>query len=147
MEHIGKYTKYGFVKELYYTIEHSWAKVMPDGSARIGITDFAQKSLGPIIGLELPKKNDAIVQMASFGAIESSKIVSDLYAPLSGIVKEVNRNLFDDPELINLDPFGDGWIIDIFPDNLEEELEKLMSGDAAIKWIRGEVENTGEPVS
>ena len=146
MKHIGKFTKYGIMEEFYYTAEHTWASISPDGTARVGITDFAQKSLGTLVGFELPAVDDEVTQMEPFGVVESSKTASDLFAPLSGKVKVTNDNVIDDPEVVNWDPYGEGWIMEIIPDNLEQELKELMSSDAAVRWMKGEVENTGEPV-
>ena len=96
--------------DLRYTKEHEWAK--PDGkNARIGITEFAQVELGDVVFVELPKVGARVQQMQTFGVVESVKAVSDLYAPLSGEVIEVNSELTKNPELVNSDPYGKGWMI------------------------------------
>lgn len=113
-----------------YTKEDTWAKVMGDGTVKIGITDYAQKMLNEIIYVELPEIGSEVVQMEGFGSAESSKSISDLYSPISGIVCVVNEELIDDPEMINRDPYDAGWMIAINPSNLEEELKNLLSADA-----------------
>jgi glycine cleavage system H protein len=110
--------------DLKYTKEHEWVKV--EGQiATVGITDYAQGELGDIVFVELPQVGDAVKQMEAFGTIEAVKAVSDLYAPVSGTVKEVNAALDDDPMAINRDPYGDGWMIRI---ELSEtsEVEQLL---------------------
>ncbi|MBD3332277.1 glycine cleavage system protein GcvH [candidate division GN15 bacterium] len=98
--------------DLKYTKEHEWVSL--DGDiATIGITDYAQGELGDIVFVELPAVGESISQMDSFGTIEAVKAVSDLYAPISGEVTEVNEALEDDPLVINRDPYGDGWMVKV----------------------------------
>ena len=104
---------------MYYTEEHEWIRVA-DEYATVGITDFAQSQLGDIIFLELPDIEGKIISGEPFGEIEAVKTVSELYAPVNGIVIEVNNDLEDFPEKVNQDCYGDGWIIKI---KLENELE------------------------
>ena len=106
-------------EDLMYTEEHEWVRVA-DGSAIVGITDFAQSQLGDIIFLELPDIGGKIISGEPFGEIEAVKTVSELYTPVNGIVIEVNNDLEDFPEKVNQDCYGDGWIIKI---KLENELE------------------------
>lgn len=113
-----------------YTQEDSWVKVMGDGNVKVGITDYAQKMLNEITYVDFPEVGSEVVQMESLGTVESSKSVSDIYSPISGIVEAVNEDLMDDPEIINRDPYDAGWIIAIAPSNLEEELKNLLSADA-----------------
>lgn len=97
---------------LKYTKEHEWIKV--EGNvATIGITDFAQGELGDIVFVELPKVGQALKQMQAFGTIEAVKAVSEIYAPVSGTVKEINSNLEADSSVINKDPYGAGWMIKV----------------------------------
>jgi glycine cleavage system H protein len=110
-----------------YLESHEWAR-REDGTARIGITDFAQDELGDVVFVELPAVGDAIDKDAEFGVIESIKAVSDLYAPVSGEVTAVNEDLFDAPELVNEAPFGDGWMLEIDLAD-ESEYEDLLSPD------------------
>ena len=108
-----------------YLETHEWAQ--RDGDVvRIGITDFAQDELGDIVFVELPAVGETIESGSEFGVIESIKAVSDLYAPLSGEVVAVNETLVDAPELVNDDPFGDGWMLEIDPSD-EAEYEALLS--------------------
>ncbi|HUF05938.1 MAG TPA: glycine cleavage system protein GcvH [Candidatus Binatia bacterium] len=95
--------------DLAYSREHEWVRV-EDGRATIGITSFAANELGDIVFVELPEVGATLTQFGTFGVVESVKAVSDLYAPVSGEVIEVNEALRDAPELMNSDPFGEGWI-------------------------------------
>ena len=99
-------------ENLLYTKEHEWISE-EDRSVKVGITDFAQSQLGDIIFLELPEVGDQIVAGESFGEIEAVKTVSELYAPIDGIILEVNEELEDSPDNINLDCYGTGWIIKV----------------------------------
>jgi glycine cleavage system H protein len=110
-----------------YLESHEWAR-REDGTARIGITDFAQDELGDVVFVELPGVGDAIDKDTEFGVIESIKAVSDLYAPVSGEVTAVNKDLFDAPELVNEAPFGDGWMLEVDLAD-ESEYEDLLSPD------------------
>ncbi len=100
---------------LRYTAEHEW--VAPgDGALRVGITDFAQDALGDIVYVQLPDPGSAVRAGESLGEVESTKSVSEIYAPVSGTVKTRNERLGDQPELINTDPYGDGWLVEIEPE-------------------------------
>ena len=112
---------------LQYTSEHEWIAI-EDDVATIGITDYAQGELGDIVFVELPNKGDSTNQTEAFGTIEAVKAVSELYAPLSGEIKDVNSILEEQPELINNDPYGQGWIIKLKISD-ESELEKLLSAE------------------
>ena len=96
--------------DLRYTKDHEWVRVEGD-MATIGVTDFAATQLGDVVFVDLPAVGKAVEQFATFGVVESVKAVSDLYAPLSGEVVDVNADLGSKPELVNSDPFGDGWMI------------------------------------
>jgi glycine cleavage system H protein len=99
-------------KDLRYTKDHEWIKV--DGDvATIGVTDYAASQLGDVVFVDLPAVGRSVDQFATFGVVESVKAVSDLYAPVSGEVTDVNAKLGGKPELVNSDPFGDGWMIRI----------------------------------
>jgi glycine cleavage system H protein len=111
-----------------YLETHEWARDEGD-AVRIGITDFAQDELGDIVFVELPSVGERIERGEEFGVIESIKAVSDLYAPLTGEVVAVNDDLVDAPELVNQDPFGDGWMLEIDPAD-EAEFEGLLSPEA-----------------
>jgi glycine cleavage system H protein len=113
---------------LQYTEEHEWVGI-EDDVATIGITDYAQSELGDIVFIELPSVGDTIAKGDSFGTIEAVKAVSDLFAPLSGEVLEVNEDLGDTPEKINESPYEEGWMIRLRLGD-ESELETLLSADA-----------------
>lgn len=120
--------------ELRYTKEHEWAKLEGD-KARVGITAFAQEQLGDVVFVELPKVGAKLTAMKAFGVVESVKAVSDLFAPLSGEVVEVNAELPRKPEVVNADPYGKGWMIVIKLANTKEwdglmapgEYEKIIA--------------------
>lgn len=98
---------------MYFTKEHEWVQVDRDHVATVGITDFAQESLGDITFVQLPKEGDEIKKDDPFGVVESVKAVSDLYAPVTGRVVEVNEPVLQAPELLNDDPYEDGWLIKV----------------------------------
>jgi glycine cleavage system H protein len=110
-----------------YSKEHEWVK-LDGGLAIVGITDYAQEQLGDIVYVELPQPGDTLTQFESFGIIESVKAASDLYAPIGGEVVAVNEELVDRPELVNEDPYEDGWMLKV---QLEDELDidKLMTAE------------------
>ncbi|MBS3816992.1 MAG: glycine cleavage system protein GcvH [Candidatus Thermoplasmatota archaeon] len=111
--------------DLIYTEEHEWGKVI-DGELRYGITAHAQDELGDIVYVELPDEGEEVEKGEVMGVIESVKAVSDIYAPISGRVTEVNRKLEANPELINEDPYGEGWIVQIEIED-ESELDSLIN--------------------
>jgi glycine cleavage system H protein len=111
--------------DLKYTKEHEWAKIEGD-RARIGITDFAQEQLGDVVFVELPKVGAKVTSMSTFGVVESVKAVSDLFAPLTGEVVEVNAELPKKPETVNRDPYGQGWMLVIRMAN-PAEADALLS--------------------
>jgi len=110
--------------DLRYQESHEWVRV-DDGTATVGITDFAQDELGDIVFVELPEVGDEIAGGDAFGVIESIKAVSDLYAPVSGEVLDRNETLFDEPELVNESPFDEGWMLELALAD-ESELEDLL---------------------
>ncbi len=113
--------------EFKYTEEHEWVSV--DGNiATVGITDYAQGELGDLVFVELPEVGTEVNQMDAFGTVEAVKAVSDLFAPLSGKVKEVNDVLTDAPETVNKDPYGEGWMIKIELSDASQ-LDSLLSAD------------------
>jgi glycine cleavage system H protein len=111
--------------DLLYSKEHEWCKMDGD-TALVGITDYAQNSLGDIVYVELPRVGQSIVQHASIGVVESVKAVSDLYTPLGGEVVEINPALEADPALVNRDAFGDGWLYKVKVTDASER-DSLMS--------------------
>ncbi|WP_419213777.1 glycine cleavage system protein GcvH [Maribacter sp. X9] len=120
--------------ELKYTKDHEWVKI--DGDiATVGITDFAQGELGDIVYVEVDTLDETLEREAIFGTVEAVKTVSDLFSPLSGEIVEFNEALEDEPEKVNTDPYGDGWMVKIkFSD--AAEVEELLS-DAAYKELIG----------
>ena len=112
-------------ENLAYTPEHEWAETL-DGTVRIGITDYAAKTLNDVVYVSLPTIGQNIERSASFGTVESIKAVSELYSPLSGTVTKINTELSDHPELVNKSPYGEGWIMEIKPSKIEEENKKLL---------------------
>jgi glycine cleavage system H protein len=123
-------------EELKYTDEHEWARI-EDDLVVIGITDYAQDALGEIVYIELPSEGDEITKGDSFGGVESTKSVSDLYAPVSGEVVEVNESLLDSPETINEDPYGDGWLIKVKIHD-SDEFDELMDNEQYSEFIEKE---------
>ena len=115
-------------QELRYSREHEWVRV-EGSSARIGITDFAQESLGDVVFVQLPDVGLDVIAGASAAEIESTKSVSDVYVPVSGVVTQVNEALVEAPELVNQDPYGGGWIIELSLVDAAE-LDGLMDADA-----------------
>jgi len=118
---------------LYYHKEYLWARVEKK-KARIGVTDYAQRQLREIVYVELPSAGETITQNEPFGTVESVKAVSDLIAPISGTIEEVNEELESKPELLNEDPYGNGWLLVITPTNLDAELKNIMDFNASVKW-------------
>ena len=112
-------------EDLYYTKEHEWVRVEA-GKCRVGVTDYAQRSLHEVVYVELPKVGSDVANMQSLGTVESVKAVADVYSPISGRVLEINTGLSDAPELVNKNPYGEGWITIIQPANLQKELASLM---------------------
>ncbi len=118
---------------LHYHKEFGWARI-EDGKARTGITDYAQKQLREIVFVELPSAGDTVTQNEPFGTVESVKAVSDLVAPVSGTIEEVNEQVQNKPETLNEDPYEEGWLLIISPSNLDEELKALMDLDKSVEW-------------
>lgn len=122
-----------FPDELKYTEEHEWVLV-EDELVTIGITDFAQDSLGDIVFVELPEVGTLLVAGKPFGVVESVKAVSDVYAPVSGEVIEVNEELPDSPETLNTSPYEDGWMIKIKPSD-PSQLDDLLDADDYAEFV------------
>ncbi|HJD50450.1 MAG TPA: glycine cleavage system protein GcvH [Candidatus Rothia avistercoris] len=113
--------------ELKYTKDHEWvSELTADGTVRIGVTDHAQSELGDVVYVDLPEVGETIDAEATFGEIESTKSVSDLFAPIAGEVVAVNEDLADAPETVNSDPYGAGWLIEVRPSDAAD-LEGLLS--------------------
>lgn len=116
-----------YPEDLKYTAEHEWVKA-GEGPARVGITDFAQDALGDIVFVQLPEVGAVVRAGDSCGELESTKSVSDLFAPVNGTVRAVNEALADQPDLVNTDPYGEGWLLDIDVED-PEEVEALMDAE------------------
>ncbi len=120
--------------ELLYTKDHEWIRV--DGSTgTLGITDYAQKELGDIVFVELPKAGDHVTARETFGAVESVKAVSDVYSPVTGEILAVNAQLQKNPELLNTDPHGEGWLVRVRLAD-RRETESLMTADEYEAYIK-----------
>jgi glycine cleavage system H protein len=121
--------------DLHYTAEHEWVRRTDGDTVRVGITDFAQSALGDVVFVQLPAVGDNVTGGETFGEVESTKSVSDLYAPISAKVVGVNGDLEASPQLVNSDPYGAGWLLDLRvedgqTDALEQTLAALLSADA-----------------
>ena len=115
--------------ELRYSKEHEWARRVDGGRVRVGITDFAQDALGDVVYVDLPAAGTAVSAAEAVGELESTKSVSEMYAPLSGTVVAVNEALTDNPQLINDDPYGEGWLIEIEVSD-DSEFDSLLDAGA-----------------
>jgi glycine cleavage system H protein len=117
--------------DLRYTAEHEWVRRTGDDTVRVGITDFAQSSLGDVVYVQLPAIGAEVTAGQSFGEVESTKSVSDLYAPISATVVGVNADLESDPGLVNSDPYGQGWLVELQvpADSVESGLAALLDAD------------------
>ena len=120
--------------ELRYAKSHEWVKLAEDGTATVGITDYAQNSLGDITYVQLPKVGATLKAEGTFGVVESVKAASDLYAPIGGTVVEVNTALDSAPETVNTAPYGDGWILKLKVSNAADA-DRLMDADTYEKQL------------
>jgi glycine cleavage system H protein len=119
--------------DLRYTAEHEWVRRSGDDTVRVGITDFAQSALGDVVFVQLPDVGTELAAGESFGEVESTKSVSDLYAPLSGKVSAVNTDLDGSPQLVNSDPYGAGWLLDVQlseAGELDSAISSLLDAEA-----------------
>ena len=121
--------------DLKYTKDHEWLRV--EGAlCRVGITDYAQNSLHEIVYVDLPQVGRRLAQKESFGTVESVKAVSEVYSPISGEIVEVNQKLADAPELVNKQPYGEGWLVLMKPSKLKEEVGSLMSAEDYDEYVK-----------
>ena len=124
--------------DLHYTPDHEWVRRTGEDTVRIGITDFAQSALGDVVFVQLPDVGTEVAAGETFGEVESTKSVSDLYAPLSGKVAAVNSELDGTPQLVNSDPYGAGWLLDIQVESSQvAELESAIAGLLDAEAYRG----------
>ncbi len=151
---------YDIPENCYYIKEHEWILIENADTAKIGITDYAQKALKEITYFYVGKRGAEVKRMETICKIESVKCVSEVLSPLSGVVLRFNNGLFDHPSIINRDPYGRGWIAIIRPTNLDKELEKLLKPELyaehikeltkidetllIYRWKKGIEEKTGE---
>jgi glycine cleavage system H protein len=124
-----------FPEDLRYTKEHEWVRDEGDGRVRIGITDYAQDALGDVVYVDVPQVGTSVTADQPFSEVESTKSVSDVYAPLSGTVAERNPLLEERPEVVNEQPYGDGWIV-VLESSDRSELEALMDAAAYREFVR-----------
>ena len=113
---------------LRYSPEHEWATLEDDGTVRIGLTDYAQDALGDVVYIELPETGREVEAGSSFSEVESTKSVSDIYAPVSGTIAQVNDDLADEPQRVNEDPYGGGWLCVITPSDAGQ-FDELLDAD------------------
>jgi glycine cleavage system H protein len=128
-----KVEAYEVPEGLYYSKDFAWVKVEGD-KVRVGITDYAQKSLREIVYAELPSAGTQVKQNEPFGTLESVKAVSDLVSAVSGTIEEANEEVQSKPEILNEDPYGKGWLLLVKPNNLQGDLANLMDFDKAVEW-------------
>ena len=132
-----KVGEYEVPEGLYFSVDYAWIKVEGE-KVRMGITDYAQKQLREIVYAELPEEGTEINQNDPYGTLESVKAVSDLISALSGTIEEVNEEIKSNPEILNEDPYGSGWLIVIRASNLDEEIKDLMNFDKAVEWHKNQ---------
>lgn len=130
-----KFDDYEIPEGLYYTKEHEWMKVENE-KCRVGITDYAQKSLHEVVYVDLPSVGKTLTQGVNFGTVESVKAVSELYSPISGEVLERNEKLAESPELVNQDPYGAGWIVVVKPSRLADDLKVLLNAEGYARFLQ-----------
>jgi glycine cleavage system H protein len=128
-----KVESYEVPEGLYFSKDFGWVKIEGD-KIRMGITDYAQKSLREIVYAELPSVGTEVKQNEPFGTLESVKAVSDLISAVSGTIEEVNDEVQSKPETLNEDPFGKGWLLVVKPSNLQAELANIMDFEKAVEW-------------
>jgi len=124
-------------EDLQYSVNHTWVEVQSDGSMRVGITDFAQEQLGDVVFVELPEVGRTYAADEECGLVESVKSASDIYCPVSGEIMAVNEDIEENPEKINTDPYGDGWLFQIMPKD-DSETDALIDVEEYQEHIKEE---------
>lgn len=119
----------------HYTKEHEWM-VVENGLCRVGVTDYAQKSLHEVVYVDLPQLGKSLSRSASFGTVESVKAVSELYSPVAGDITERNEKLVQSPELVNQDPYGAGWLVIVKPSHLQEDMKALLTAESYAAFLK-----------
>tara|TARA_B100000315_G_C14540825_1_gene570782 strand:+ start:692 stop:1102 length:411 start_codon:yes stop_codon:yes gene_type:complete len=127
--------EYNILEDLFYSKEHEWIKKINSKTVLIGITDYAAKILNDIVYVELPEVDKDYNISEILGSVESIKAVSDIYSPLKGKIKKINEKLITKPELINISPYNNGWIIELENDNLEKDLSELMNNKQYSEYV------------
>ena len=127
---------YNIPDDLLYTKEHEWARE-EGATVRVGITDYAAKTLNDVVYVTSPKPNEKVEQFKSMGTVESIKAVSEIYSPVSGTVVKVNSQLDSHPELVNKSPYGDGWLIEVEPTNYATQKKSLLDAEAYAAHVKG----------
>jgi len=127
---------YHIPDDLLYTKEHEWARE-DRGTVRIGVTDYAAKTLNDVVYVTPPKANETVTQMKTMGTVESIKAVSEVFSPISGTVTRINTELDSHPELVNKSPYGDGWLVEVRPSNYASEKKALLDAKAYAAYIEG----------
>jgi glycine cleavage system H protein len=122
-------------EDVRYAEDHEWARQDGD-KVRVGISDYAQDQLGDVVFVELPQAGDKFSKGDAFGSVESVKAVSELFMPIGGEISAINNKLEDEPELVNSQPYGDGWMIEVKVDNASE-LDPLMDKNAYLEMLKG----------
>jgi glycine cleavage system H protein len=135
-----KVESYEVPEGLYFSKDFEWVKIEGD-KIRMGITDYAQKSLREIVYAELPSVGTEVKQNEPFGTLESVKAVSDLISAVSGTIEEVNDEVQSKPETLNEDPYGKGWLLVIKPSNLQAELANIMDFEKAVEWHKAQAQS------
>ena len=134
-----KVDEYEVPDDLYYSKEHEWMKIEGD-KCRVGLSDYAQKSLHEVVFVDLPKIGMNVSQAQIVGTVESVKAVADVFSPVSGDIVEANQNLPDRPELVNQSPYGDGWIAVVKPSNLDAEIRNLLGAKDYCEFLKSIIE-------
>ena len=131
---------YNMPDDLYYHEEGTWTKVEGD-TVKIGMTDFFQQAAGDIVYVDLPFEGDDVAEGEAFGKVQSSKWIGKLIAPLAGTIEEVNYDLDSDSTIINKDPYGEGWVAVITPEDLDAAIETLVQGNEAVaEFVKRQIE-------
>ena len=130
---------YKLPDELYYTKDHTYARIEENGTVTVGLDAFGAKAAGNIEFIDLPMDDDEFEAGEAFGSLESAKWVGGLLMPVSGTVIEVNENIEDDLDILSADPYGEGWLIKVKPSNLKDDLKNLFHGADVATWLKKEI--------
>ena len=128
-------------EELYYTKDHTWARIEDNGTVIVGLDAYGTKMAGNIEFIDLPLEDDEFEAGEAFGSLESAKWVGSLLMPVTGTITEVNEKIEDDLDLLKEDPYGEGWLVKLKPTNLKDDLKDLVHGLDVGPWLKKEIEN------